>query len=145
MTDSYFQSLLNFNAQNLVASSVNQTNTDKECIDLSQFSFTAVSSLIEFIYTGKFAKPHSVQECLDFFQLADFTSNDLLCDLLLDQFEAEYFKPENIINMILHPSGKTIKMRDRAIKYLLKNRKEVKQVEDFDEMFASLVKGSIFD
>jgi hypothetical protein len=55
--------------------------------DLSQFSSLAVKALIQFIYTGTFDVPSALKSRLELLHLAEYTTNEDLCDLVQNEIE----------------------------------------------------------
>jgi hypothetical protein len=73
-----------------------QQSSDSELMpaDLSQFSSLAVKALIQFIYTGTFDNMELLKSRLELFHLADYTTANDLCNVILQVMEKENVRVE---------------------------------------------------
>jgi BTB/POZ domain len=115
--DPFFKSMFHFKASQSCGSDTEQTNLT---VDLSQFSASVVKSLVEFIYTGTFAIPETINTRLELTQLGDYTTNDDLCNVMLQIMEKENVGVDDFAEIFKSDAFKTERVRKFVEKCLRK-------------------------
>jgi BTB/POZ domain len=97
-TDEFFKSMFHFKSQQ-------SSSAEHMTADLSQFSCDVVKALIQFICSLGSAIPSTLESRLELFLLAEYTTNNDLCDIIENEIEKDGVHLRPILGIL---SGKVL-------------------------------------
>lgn len=111
--DPFFESLFDFRS--------NQNPKDEDLsVDLVEFPAFAVEKLVRFLYTGTYEKLLTLDDNLQIFQLANYTTNIDLAELVLRVINEQYFDFKDLGIIIRSNAFRSQAIRELVDKYLIK-------------------------
>ena len=102
-------------------------------IQLVDYSADSVSRMIHFLYTGITSVSEKLDLRCELYCLADYTTNFLLCDLVIKELVKRDFQSAKIMDLLLQLRFKPFPLRKLAVEYYQKNRASIVKEEGYEK------------